>query len=385
MKIFLSFFQGKPGHPIPAYGFWEYYIKQGIAESGHEWIECKDVDWAYGLVAQSSTSFSQWKTAAWEKTVRYLRSHPADLFLAYLYPSQVDAAAIAEIRKMGIPCVNFFCDNVRTFRRIPEEYRAFDLNWVPESNATGLYRKAGMPFVHLPMPMWVAPEHRVLKEEKLEQVSFIGSTDIQRIILLEDILSRAPELPLAIYGEGWLNSTSPAAPETPVPLKFGLSQWATHQNEFIRSQGLTAWFRKIRYRKNNTVPSARLRTYLRSKPDFQEYVRLSQESRITMGINRYPSFRFPLNQPDSYSRLRDIEAPMLGCCYLTEWANGLDELYDIGNEIFVYRSPADFIEQYTRLASDEVLRRKLRKKGQLRSLNEHSIPHTLNAIFKTLN
>src|SRR5579872_421006 len=183
MKIFLSFLQGKPGHPIPAYGFWEYYIKQGLREAGHQWQECADVDWAYGLVNQGKQSFSAWKTTAWEKTVDYCKKNPVDLFLSYLYPHQVDTAAIRAIRQMGIPCVNFFCDNIRTFRRIPDEYAVFDLNWVPEHQALDLYNRRNIPCIHLPMPMWVAPEHRVAREERLPQITFIGSRDIQRLLL----------------------------------------------------------------------------------------------------------------------------------------------------------------------------------------------------------
>jgi len=83
VNIFLSFLQSAKLHPIPAYSFWQYYIKNGIAEAGYQWSECTDVDWALGLVAKNKEEQSRWKEDAWSKTVNWLKKHPADLFLRY--------------------------------------------------------------------------------------------------------------------------------------------------------------------------------------------------------------------------------------------------------------------------------------------------------------
>jgi spore maturation protein CgeB len=106
---------------------------------------------------------------------------------------------------------------------------------------------------------------------------------------------------------------------------------------------------------------------------------------ITLGINRYPSFRFPLVKPDTYSRLRDIEAPMLGACYLTEWTEGIDELYDTQNEIAVYRNEAELINKIAELRADHDTRKKLKANGQKRALEKHSIPASLAKIKSKLN
>ena len=36
--------------------------------------------------------------------------------------------------------------------------------------------------------------------------------------------------------------------------------------------------------------------------------------------------------------MRDIEAPMLSACYLTQWTEGLEDLYELGEEIETYNS-----------------------------------------------
>ncbi len=57
MNIFLSFLQSDQQHPIPAYDFWQYYIKNGITEAGYQWTECPDADWKHGHGASKQESF----------------------------------------------------------------------------------------------------------------------------------------------------------------------------------------------------------------------------------------------------------------------------------------------------------------------------------------
>lgn len=377
MKIFLAFLQGNPDHPIPAYSFWEYYIKNGIEEAGHIWVECPSIDWAYGLVPQSEESLSRWKAEAWEKTLEYLKKNHVDMFLSYLYPNQIDEQGIKGIKSLNIPCVNFFCDNVREFREVPKEFKVFDLNWVPEFKALAMYERADISYIHLPMPMWVAPEFRTIRDSDSSEISFIGSKDIQRQLLFEDVLEKNPDLSLSVYGSGWKSSES----LNRTYLTQSLSEKLQSQVSFIRKQGINAYLRKLKQR-NLTVPySKTLIRALKNKPSYNDYVAITQGSMITLGVNRYPSFRFPLNKPDTYSRLRDIEAPMLGACYLTEWTEGIDSMYEIDKEISVYRSANEMNEIALYLKADKSKRIELRLHGQRKSLVELSIPRSLEKLF----
>lgn len=377
MNIFLSFLQSPHNYPIPAYDFWQRYIKNGIDEAGYRWTECPDADWALGIVPKSKAEHSAWLQDTWGKTVDYLKKNPADIFLSYLYPEQVDVSAISEIQKMGIPCVNFFCDNVREFKSAPNEYRVFDLNWVPEHKALGMYKKAGYKYIHAPMPVWVEPARRVIKPEKYNQVTFLGSHDIQRQILMEAVIKTDPALPLVIYGRGWDKA---ATPLNPVAGDYSLSDKLLYQLKFLKKEGIAAYRNKIKNRPYNQAGSPELLARCRGGHQAAEYNALTSESMITLGVSRYPSFHFPLFKPDTYSRLRDIEAPMLGACYLTEWAPGIEELYDTENEIAVYHSAADLVEKARALQADPAKRQLLKINGQKRALTDHAIPQILNRI-----
>lgn len=76
---------------------------------------------------------------------------------------------------------------------------------------------------------------------------------------------------------------------------------------------------------------------------------------------------------------------MLGACYLTEYASGIAELYDIGSEIATYRNADEMIGKIRQLEADPALRKKLRTNGQKRALKDHTIPNSINKIRQALN
>jgi hypothetical protein len=372
LKIHLAFLQSLRPHNIPSYQFWEHYIKNGIEEAGFEWVESK-VDWAEALTyLETSSELIEWKKRTWKIVLDDIKAQKPAIFLSYFYPQHIDEESIYFIQKMGIKCVNFFCDNVRQFISPPNEFRIFDLNWVPEFEAVSFYQKSGLPTIHLPMPMWVEPRFRNLPEHENSDISFIGSADVQRWKFLETLVQH--NLPINIYGAAWIESSY-----SPKKVSSKKNVWQNQVN-FIAENGIQAWIRKIHQRDLKISYTEALKNRIKGKPDFDEYVQITRESMVTLGINRFPSFRFPFDSPHKYSRLRDIEAPMLGACYLSELCPGLDKLYDLESDIYAYANSRECIEKLKFLTENYDLRKKLRINGQKRALQSHSIPQSLNQI-----
>lgn len=379
MKIFLSFLQSNFTHPIPAYSFWPYYIKNGIEEAGHNWTELSDIDWAFGLVPKSVELQAKWKKETWEKTISYLKKNPVNLFLSYLYPEQIDVQAIKTIQQLRIPCVNFFCDHVRQFKIIPTEFACFDLNWVPEYQALSMYTKAGYPYIHLPMPVWIEPKYRVIQKESFPQLTFIGSKDIQRQLLFENITSKRSDFPLKIYGKDWIEEII-----QPITANYTFLNKINYQYRFLKENGLQAFIRKTDSRKIAHPLSKSLQAKVQPVQQFSDFQQLTTKSMITIGVNRFPSYRYPLLHPNTYSRLRDLEAPMLGACYLTEWAPGLDLLYNLSTDIETYKNADEFIAKAEWLMADPEKRNQLKINGQKRVLKAHTIPESLKKLIDYL-
>jgi hypothetical protein len=381
MRIFLSAQQALRAHAVPAYAFWEYYFRHGLAEAGHEIVTAPGVDWAEGLTALDPAARARWLGQTWGRTVDFLREEharrPVDLFLGYLFPDQVEPAALRTIRGLGIPCVNFFCDNVREFTRIPDSFAGFDLHWVPEAEARALYSRAALPWVYAPMPMWVPPELRQPAATESGGVAFIGSHDVLR----EDLLGEAVAagLPLRLYGAGWRAGPATAEPPAGPPRgKLG------NQLAFLRRHGLRSFAMRATYQLHRPRPREWIQRCWQPAADHADYVRITRESPVVVGITRYPGFRHPFRRPGHYSRLRDLEAPMLGACYLVEQAPGLADLYDLGTEVLTFNSAAELVAQADRLQRDPALRRSLRERGQHRALADHTIAQSLRKIAAKL-
>lgn len=376
---------GEP-HPVPSYRFWRTYLKHGLQEVGHRVVEIPDVDWARGLVPQTREAVKKWRSDTWARAIRTLakehRREHIDLFLGYLYPNQILPGAIQEIKDQGIPCVNFFCDNVREFRKLPAEFRPFDLHWVPELEAVEMYRRAGWAHLHAPMPCWVAPRNRRIALAEEFGPVFIGRRDELRAELLAEAIQLG--LGIRIFGSGWLGEKNTEETDTRLRRKpfipTMLNQWS-----FVRQHG----WRALGYKLSPRHPESGASNFdfsamVAPALDDQAYWHAMHRSQVCLGINRYPSPRHPPGTIKTYSRLRDIEAPMAGACYLTEWAEGIESLYEPGKEIETYRNAAEMVEKCNRLQAEPAMRSELRIAAQKRALSDHSVGNTISRIGSAL-
>lgn len=381
-RVFLSCLQAHQPHPLPAYDFWRRYFVKGAEEASMSVVEAPEVDWAEGLLDLDRDERAAWLARTWQRTLEFIRREhtrsPIRLFLGYLYPQQIDEGAIRDLQRMGIPVVNFFCDNVRDFRKVPSIYRCFDLHWIPEFEAVAMYQAAGLPHIHAPMPAWVPPALRTADHPETEPATFIGSADVLRKALLSEALARGADF--TIRGRGW-TETIPANGEN----ERGLGTLITNQWAFIRRSGTAAWLRKSRERlvppQPVTIPADRVGPMVSGS----NYYQITQRALVTLGINRVPTFRRPLSRPFTYSRLRDIEAPMLGACYLTEWTEGLPHLFELGEEVESYRTAEELGEKLAVLQRDPARRRQMRHKAQQRALEHHSVASTLRRVTAALH
>jgi len=379
MRVLLSCLQSTRTHSLPAYGFWRDYFVRGCREAGIECIEVPRVDWAEGLTYPPGKECEAWRARTWQMVLDFVRAEQKrarlHCFLSYLYPGQVERSAIVELQRIGIPCVNFFCDNVREFDRIPAEYRDFTLHWVPEFEAVEMYRNAGLPHIHAPMPCWVPPAFRVPPRDETEPPTFIGSADLLRRHVLGQAMNGAADL--VVRGPGWGadDRSAPAAPRV-----RSIARTLANQARFLRTHGVRAYCYKMTDKLYPVHTPGVHPSRVRPAVFGEEYFRVTRESMVTIGVNRVPTWKASNRRPLTYSRLRDLEAPMLGACYLTEWTAGLNDLYEIGVDIDCYRTPEELCGKLSELRRDQSRRRLMRERAQRRALEEHSVARSMDRI-----
>jgi len=386
MRIFVIWLQSQKKHNIPGYEFWESYWKNAITEAGYEWLEAPDVDWAEGLSHQGE-NLHNWREVAWNKTLATIRNEhkkkPIDICLSYLFPSQVISDAVKEIRELGIPCVNFFCDNFREYRDVPPEFYCFDLNWGPEPEAIARYKAVGLKYIFAPYPIWIPQEHRTCNHIENYGATFIGSRDIHRTALLAEAIHLGASI--EIRGSGWdTKDNNLIATSVDKTVKSTLSQKVINQIDLISKEGLSGLLWKLTYMMQPKISDRTFYPYIKSRPDAQGYVEITQQSKVVLGINRYPSIRAPFGKPPTFIRLRDLEAPAMGACYLTEYSLGLEQWFDLGTDIETYRSTEEMVEKLKELELNPQKRKKMRCSSQRVVFEKLTFSNTISQIIAEL-
>jgi hypothetical protein len=229
------------------------------------------------------------------------------------------------------------------------------------------------------MPCWIPPAYRTPGAPDTLPATFVGTRDAQREQLFAKAFACGLEMELR--GPGWLGPAPGAAPPRGRGAALARNQW-----DFARQHGLMALARKIgeTFRPRPPV-NFDFSPYERPAVWGDDYLRVLREARVCVGVNRFPSLSHPFDRPGRYSRLRDIEAPMAGACYLTEWAPELEEFYEPGEEIELYRDAEELAEKVAKLSRDEPHRRRLREAGQRRALQDHAIGRTIERIAAQLS
>ncbi len=196
---------------------------------------------------------------------------------------------------------------------------------------------------------------------------FLGSADILRRELLAAAIGLGADV--AARGVGWMEQFNP--PRSP-GVHQPLSQLLANQTKSSAKARIVALARKaesiVHPFFGGTVPLEKVGPPVSR----EEYIRFTREAVVTIGINRVPSARRSNWKPLRYSRLRDIEAPMMGACYLTEWTEGIPSLYELGSEVESYRTPDELCWKLLELQSDPERRKLMSARAQSRVLSD---PH----------
>src|ERR1700722_6288164 len=129
------------------------------------------------------------------------QTQPIDLFLSYFYNSHFDPSSFAELRTMGIPSVNFYCNSIYQFANVSAIAAKVDYSWHAEKDARQSYLDAGA------RPIWVQmaadPEvyHPMDAGPREKAACFIGQRYADRDRWIAALI-RA-RVPVALYGPGW--------------------------------------------------------------------------------------------------------------------------------------------------------------------------------------
>lgn len=328
-----------------------------------------------------------------EQVRRIKKTEGVDLFFTYFAPFQFDAPVFKEIGSLGIPTVLFYCDNLQ-YPEIAERFsQYFTLTWVPELKAVELYRKLKRNFFYLPMA--ANPDfNEPIEMQQEKEVVFIGTKNPYRRWLLGTAIAKG--LPVEIYGSHWHPNSahykldSDSGKGTYEPLS-----WAEKTSNFLEEKQRTvqALFRyglrprllREKVQRRGEEYEELVRHHACPDPINHQRVReLYAQGKVILGENHYIDPGYTDLDNLTYSKARDLEAPMSGACYLTRYTEELDHFYPEKGIIMVYHSVDELCDKAALLLKDKGLRDKMGQKARRFCLEHHTWQHRFKKLFDKL-
>lgn len=269
--------------------------------------------------------------------------HGLDAVISYCFGHDLNPELMREVTAAGVPWVNFFCDSTYRFTEVEPLARAVSLNWFVEHAAIPSYRALGVPFACLPSALNPDCLPDCACTEAARPAAFIGLPTGPRVGQLGHLLAAGAEL--EVRGPGW--DGEPADPAARQAMQFhGLG-------DHLRRQA--RW----------PLVQSRAGGALRDE-DMPEYLRGSQ---VVLGLNQDPG---NAGRCLSYLKLRDLEFPGHGSCYLTEHNDDVAAALEVGREVITYRTLDEAAELLKKLSCDSRRAAEVGPAGRRRVLAEHT-------------
>jgi len=321
---------------------------------------------------------------------------PVTLFLSYFYNAHFDPAGFAEIHRLGIPTVNFYCNSIYQFDLVAQIAKNVNFAWHTERDAQVLYHQVGAN------PVWVQmgadPEvyYPVTDVKRQAKACFIGQRYADRDRLILTLLRR--QVPLDLYGSGW-GTTHDAKQQS----SASQSEETTYLGRKIYSPGSYKSYAIAvldNLKKQGTVTgikrTIRQRQYMRESQTITPLLATANRGFADSICHTFAQYEVVLNfsnvwadgRPGSslipHVRLRDFEAPMCRTCYLTGYTDEITEFYEIGKEIDVYREPEELVDKTRFYLTHLDKAEQLRYAAYQRAIRDHTWQSRFKQLFRKI-
>jgi spore maturation protein CgeB len=360
---------------------WLRNLHEPLIDLGHEVsLFLADEGWIamYRKDKAMRASFSQKMV---EKFRREHNIRPFDSFFAYLMDGMVEPDVIDEIRRTGIPTLNFSCNNTHQFHLIKELSPRFDYNLHSEKDAAQKFREINANPVWFPMaanPKYYHP-YDVLRTI---DVSFVGQCYAKRPYYVWHLLKN--KIDIHVYGPGWVPKSDKAM------LRSGV-RWARRTKLVLKA--LTSLSSQKRYETSTHLMDIDLRDYLRKEfkanlhdtISDDEMVRKYSQSKVSLGFLEVFDNHNPAALTKQHLHLREFEAPMSGALYCTGYTDELAEMYEPDKEVLVYRNEYELTDKVRFYLSHPEQAERVRQAGHRRALENHTYQSRFQKLFCQLN
>jgi len=364
-----------PNGALPASGIWRSNLYGSLVDLGHDVIEF-DYD-LEPLIAAANTNDPRnhrfverhRPRASAELVKQVMRAHaeaPLDLFVSYFYSSCATPKAVMDIRALGIPAINWYCNASYQLHLVAEIAPAYDACLVPERYRLDDYRMIGANPIYCQEaanPVFYRP--RPLERDL--DIVFVGACYGERPSAIRRLLDA--DLDVRVYGPGWT------------------------QEPLIRR------IRRLRPRKALGTVKARFASPIPTAPaqpaptipleacggilEDNELASVYSRAKIALGFSSVGNTHESAERVTQV-RLRDFEAPMCGAFYMVEDMPEIGEFFEVGREVVTYRDMNELVNKCRYYLENESEREEIRLAWHERALRDHTWQRRFRDVFHQL-
>lgn len=384
-------------------GLWSANFYPALRELGHELVESQ-IDLLpnsrfMGVADGLTKEELEVRARTTEQILTEVRaahaSAPVDLFLSYFYNAHFDPAGFAELRRLGILSVNFYCNSIHQFSQVAAIAAQADFAWHAEREARASYLAVGAKPIWVQMGADPKVYHPLPGLGRAGKACFVGQRYADRDRWMAALI-RA-EVPVDVYGHGWGEESGESSTDAsdPVPTDY---LGRAHPAPGSRASYRVA-IQQTLQRDGCFRGAARLVRQWRQRRETRQLAPLFTPHAKGMAqsvAHTFSSYELCLNfsnvwgdgRPGSplipHVRLRDFEAPMCRTCYLTGHTEEITEFYEVGKEIETYRSPAELVDKVRFYLSHPEAAEQLREAGFRRAVRDHTWKRRFEELFTKL-
>jgi hypothetical protein len=266
---------------------------------------------------------------------------PPQAVISCCFSHDIELDLVDRVRTAGIPWVNFFCDSLYAFAWVADLAARASLNWFVESEAEERYRPLSVPYVCAPYALNPDALPDAACATPKRGLLFVGAAN--RIRIRAAALIRLAGADLHVRGWQWKEALEPRPAHGDVPSSIFKRAARGAVRKFL---------------------NARVGGYL----DYNTMLEELRRSAVVLGLNEGGAGP----KATSYLKLRDLEFPGMGCCYLTQFHSDLADIFSLGSEVMTFRTPWEAGRLAKDLARHPSKCREIGRRARARVLKDHT-------------
>lgn len=383
-------------------GLWSANFYPALRELGHEIVESQTDLLPTSRFMHVSGDFTREELSERARTTEQIlcevraaqRRGPVHLFLSYFYNAHFDPSGFDELRRMGIPSVNFYCNSVYQFSTVAAVAARADFSWHAEREARDKYLAAGGRPVWVQMGADPNVYRPVPGAARRAKACFVGQRYADRDRLLATLVRAG--VPVDIYGSGWAaasNGDGPRADEAAgvylgrrVHRPGSAASYAAALGRTVAVGGLFGGLnraaRQWAYRDETRRIAPLLAPHARGRAG--DVAEVFSEYELCLNFSNVWADGSPGAALIPHVRLRDFEAPMCRACYLTGHTDEIAEFYEVGREIDTYRDAAELADKARFYLAHTDAAERMREAGYRRALRDHTWKSRFAELFRKI-